>query len=247
MTGLPDLPDGEVHLWLAPLAVEPDELARFEELLSHDEGARAGRLLDRENRNRLIAGRGLLRTILGRYLEKPPAEIRFAYGEQGKPSLAGEGHHGLAFNLSHGGELLLLAVARHREVGVDLEQMRDDLPFREMAARYFASPERAELFALPPQTQLRAFYRCWTRKEAYLKGCGSGFSRPSDSFAVSLLPGHPPALIEHRDSPEEPDRWSIADVPVPPGCCAALAVTGGQPSLRNLSWTNPAKHPLIFG
>ncbi len=234
MTGLPDLTESEVHLWQATLAAEPDELACFAKLLSPDESARATRLIDPQARDRFIAGRGLLRTILGRYLAKPPAEISFAYGEQGKPSLAGE-EHGLSFNLSHADDLLLLAVARHREVGIDLEEVRADLPFREMAGRYFASRERAELFGLPPEAQLPAFYRCWTRKEAYLKGCGSGFSRPSDSFAVSLLPDHPPALIEHRPSPEEPALWYLLDVPVPPGYCAALAVTGGRPRLRSLS------------
>ncbi len=235
MSGLPNLAESEVHLWQATLAVEPVELTRFAELLSPDESARAKRLIDPLARDRFIAGRGLLRTIIGRYLESPPAEIRLVYGEQGKPSLAGEEQHGLSFNLSHAGDLFLLAVARHRNVGIDLELMQEDLPFREMAGRYFASRERTELFALPPDAQLSAFYRCWTRKEAYLKGCGSGFSHPSDSFAVSLLPDQPPTLIEHRALPEEPARWYLTDLPVPLGYCAALAMTGGRPSLRSLS------------
>jgi 4'-phosphopantetheinyl transferase len=246
MTDTPELPGNEVHLWLTTLAVEQEELVHLTGLLSPDESARAGRLLDRQARDRFIAGRGLLRTILGRYRKIPPAEVRFAYGEHGKPSLAGEPLHGLSFNLSHAGDLLLLAIGRGRDMGIDLEQVQENVPFREMAARYFAPRERAELFSLPPEAQLAAFYRCWTRKEAYLKGCGSGFTQPSGSFGVSLLTDHPPALVEHRASPYDSSQWHIRDVAVPPGYCAALAVTGELPGLRALSWTYAA-HDLIFG
>jgi 4'-phosphopantetheinyl transferase len=224
---------GEVHIWVTPLDRQSAELTRLERYLSTDERLRSDRLLHRQTRDRFVAGRGFLRETLAMYLGLQPADLRFATGEHGKPRLievAGSGQ--LCFNLSHGDDRAILAVASNCEVGIDLERIRDNLPFREMAQRFYSSRERAELFSLPEDRQLTAFFRCWTRKEAYLKGCGSGFSQPADSFDVSLLPGHPPALIEHRTSPGEASRWRLVDIPVSEGYCAALAVEGELPVIR---------------
>lgn len=232
----PELPaSGEVQVRAAPLDRPGAELARLERLLSADELARAGRLLDRLARDRFIAGRAFLRETLAGYLGEEPAAVGLAAGEFGKPCLADPEQGGrLRFNLSHAGDRLLLAVAADREVGIDLELVREGLPLLEMAERFFSPRERAELFSLPPGQLPAAFYRCWTRKEAYLKGSGSGFSQPSDGFDVSLLPGHPPALLAHRRSPAEPARWSLIDLPVPEGYRAALAAAGGTPVIRFL-------------
>jgi 4'-phosphopantetheinyl transferase len=238
VTDFPDLRENEVHAWQASLDIEPGRLARIEGILSSDEEARAERLLDRQSRDRYIAGRGLLRTILGNYLGHPPAEIRFTYGEHGKPSLAGEPREGLSFNLSHADDLMLLAVVRGREVGVDLERVQEDLPYRAMAERFLSPRERSELFSLPLELQLPAFYRCWTRKEAYLKGCGSGFSQPPDSLDVSLLHDLPAAILAHRLDPAEAARWKLMDLKVPICFMAALAVTGDAPTVRSFPVTS---------
>ncbi|MBT0654741.1 4'-phosphopantetheinyl transferase family protein [Geomobilimonas luticola] len=221
---------GEVHVWLSPLTTDDDSLARFKNMLSRDELARADRLRDRRARENFIAGRGFLRETIARYLGREPASLRFETGDQGKPRLVGNGP--LRFNVSHSGGLCLLAVTAGCDVGIDLEQRRDDLPYRDMARRYFSPHERDELFSLPDGEQLDAFYRCWTRKEAYLKGCGTGFTQPSDSFDVSLLPGSPPALLGHRTSPDAPACWKLVDIPVPDGYCASLAIEGDLPVLR---------------
>jgi 4'-phosphopantetheinyl transferase len=224
---------GEVQIWFTCLDRHSAELARLERLLSPDERARADRLLDRLTRDRFVAGRGFLRATLAEYLSVQPADLRFAAGEHGKPMLDEEaGSAPLYFNLSHADDSAILAVASDREVGIDLERVRDDLPFREMAQPFYSTRERAELFSLPEEQQLAAFFHCWTRKEAYLKGCGSGFSQPSDSFDVSLLPGHPPALLEHRAASGAASRWRIVDIPVPAGYYAALAVEGEVPVVR---------------
>lgn len=234
MTGIPDLPDNQVHVWQASLATEPGELARFEGFLSPDEEARAARFCDRQTRNRFVAGRGLLRTILGNYLDHPAAELRFTYGEHGKPSLAGEPREDLSFNLSHADDLMMLAVVRGREVGIDLERVQEELPYRAMAEQFLSPRERTELFSLPPDLQLPAFYRCWTRKEAYLKGRGSGFSHPSDSLDVSLLPDLPAAILAHRCDPAETTRWRLTDLRAPVGFMAALSVSDTSPTVCSL-------------
>ena len=227
---------GEVHIRFTSLDLQSAELTRLAQFLSTDERVRADRLLDRLTRDRFVAGRGFLRETLAKYLGLKPPDLSFAAGEHGKPRLVEEAGSGsLRFNLSHADGSAILAVAVNREVGIDLERIRDDLPFREMALRFYSSRERAELSSLPEDQQPAAFFRCWTRKEAYLKGCGRGFSQPADSFDMSLLPGHPPALLGHRTAPGEAPRWRILDIPVSEGYCAALAVEGEEPVIRYLT------------
>ena len=202
------------------------ERARLEGFLSEAELRRGARLLDPKKRDEFLVGRGLVREALAELLSVEPRAVEFREGEFGKPYLRGQRElpDGLRFNVSHAGGKLLLAVSRTCEIGVDLEEIREDLAFRPMAERYFSLREKEELFGLGPAEQLEAFYRCWTRKEAYMKGTGSGFSQPSTGFDVSLLPGEPPALLAHRVDPGEVQRWGIVDLEAGPGCCAALAV-----------------------
>jgi 4'-phosphopantetheinyl transferase len=222
---LTTLAPGEVHILFSNLNRDASDLARLERYLSTDERARAERLRSGRVRDRFVAGRGFLR-----YTGVPPEEIRFSLGNFGKPGLTSETGFGiLSFNLSHADDLAILAIAGDRELGIDLEKISEGLPYHEMARIFFSHHELEELITLPTGKQLAAFYRCWTRKEAYLKGCGRGFSQPSDSFDVSLLPGHPPALTRHLTSPDEPSKWRLIDISVPKGYWATLAVTGDSP------------------
>jgi 4'-phosphopantetheinyl transferase len=223
----------EVHLRFARLDRMGYEQTELERQLSAEELARADRLKIELARSRFVAGRAFLRETLASYLGVAAEEIRLGNGEWGKPHLAhGKGAAPLRFNLSHTAGLAVLAVSLKCEVGIDIERTSKDLPYSNIARMFFSAREKEELFSLPHQEQLAAFYRCWSRKEAYLKGCGRGFSETSDIFDVSLLPGDPPALIEHRQSPGEPARWSIIDIPVPQGFCAALAVEVSPPVIR---------------
>ncbi len=198
--------------------------------VSSDEISRADRLLDADKKNCFLACRGLLREILGGYLGIPAKEVFLAVGEHGKPYLsttAGNKEQ-LYFNLSHSGTMFLLAIAVNRDVGIDIEQLNNDISFPAMARIAFSHREQKELFDLPHHLQLAAFYRCWTRKEAYLKACGSGFAIKSSSFDVSLLPESPAVLIE----PGKPPSWLLVDISVPETYCAALAVQGSMPIIR---------------
>jgi 4'-phosphopantetheinyl transferase len=215
---------GAVEVRLLPLVREPDELARLRGFLGVEELQRGNRLIDKNRRDSFFARRGLLREVLAGCLGVKPAALKLSEGKFGKPCLDGQsGPDGIRFNSSHAGDYLLIAIAAGREVGCDLEQLRPEVEFRPMAERYYSQREREELFVLPAKEQLPAFYRCWTRKEAYLKGNGSGFSQPSTGFDVSLAAGQP-ALLCHRGNPEEIRRWEITDVEVPEGYCAALAL-----------------------
>ena len=223
---------GRVQVRLVSLCRTEAELARLKDSLSARELQRGNRFLDQARRDRFFAGRGILREMLAGFVGEEPGSVRLSEGEFGKPHLSDHLEaDSLSFNLSHAANFLLLAFATGCEVGVDLEQVRRDLQFRPMAERYFSVREQEELFSLPPGEQLDAFYRCWTRKEAYLKGTGTGFSQPSNSFDVSLLPHQPAALLAHRGSPGETARWSIKDIAMPEGFCAAVAVEGAEPEV----------------
>jgi len=227
----PTLPVGHLHLWRASLDRPADRLEEMWQSLSADERRRAGNLRLERDTWRYVAGRGILRSILGRYLAEDPGLIAFQYGQQGKPALAeGFGDAGLEFSLSHSGALALFALVHQRAVGVDLEQVRH-LPDEDaMAARFFSAEEYAAYRKLPPDQQTLAFFQCWTRKEAYLKALGDGLTRDLSSFDVSLAPGEPARLLRVVAwDPAEAGRWSLISLVPAAGFVAAVAVQGPTP------------------
>ncbi|HEX8557463.1 MAG TPA: 4'-phosphopantetheinyl transferase superfamily protein [Pyrinomonadaceae bacterium] len=231
--GAPERPraDGaEVHVWrVTPLTRPADEVAALRALLSEDEAARADRFRFERHRGHFIVARAALRRILGRYLGSPGRLLRFGYNEYGKPSLA---HPTLRFNLSHAGEVALLAVTSGREVGVDVEAIRDDVEGEKLAEHFFSPGEVETLMSLPEAARARAFFDCWTRKEAFIKALGSGLSHPLDAFDVSLAPGEPAALLRTRADSREAARWTLRELEPGEGYAAAVAVEGGGWELR---------------
>jgi 4'-phosphopantetheinyl transferase len=217
-------PDG-VHLWRARLDLAPEELARLGATLSEPELERAASLRFDRDRARFIAGRGLLRMLLARYLAAEVSDIALTEGAHGKPRLAG-GMGWLRFNLAHSEVVAVFAVTRDREVGVDLERIRCDLRIDEVARHFYSARERADLAGLAEGDRLRAAFDCWTRKEAYLKAVGTGLALPLDGFDVTLRPGEPVRLDRHEMNAADPRSWSLHAFDAGPGYAAAVAVEG---------------------
>lgn len=211
------LATGEVHVWRLALDQPESVLAEFRETLEADELERAGRFHFDRHRNHFIAGRGGLRNVLARYLAVKPEELRFSYGTYGKPALVGEL---LRFNVSHSHDVALVAVAADRDVGVDVEHIRADFATEDIARRFFSRLEVAAFNALPTGEQVAAFFRCWTRKEAYIKAIGRGLSEPLDAFDVTLVPGEAAALL--RATGQDVSRWSMFDIDAGPDYAGAL-------------------------
>lgn len=218
------LPPDAVHVWRAPLPAPSGDIPRLAQLLSTDETERAGRIRFEKNRNGFIFARGTLRILLGAYLGLSPAELRFAYSAQGKPSLAFPEDCTLTFNLSDTDGMVVFAFARERRLGIDVEKVRLDFEVGPIAERFFSFAELLALRNVPEEHRHEAFFRCWTRKEAYIKAIGEGLSHPLHRFDVSLLPGATAALLSTRPDPAEVHRWLLRDIPVTPGHVAALAV-----------------------
>jgi len=229
------LTPGAVHLWRASLDVAATaRVTRLERTLAPDERERAARYRFARDRVRYIVARGTLRAILGHYLDLDPAGLRFVYGHQGKPALTPEHGRDISFNLSHAGDVALYAITRGRRVGVDVEQVVPDVADSTVPEHTFSPREAAVLRALPLHEQTAAFFRCWTRKEAYVKALGAGFSLDLTSFDVSLAPGDPPALLATRPDPTEAVHWSLHDIDVGSGYTATLAVEGHGLAVTNI-------------
>ena len=241
---LPKLQRDQIHVWRVPLNQNPDRISEFKKILSPDERARADRFHFEKDRNQFIESRAALRILLSQYLNIAPKELTFAFGNHGKPALGnGLGNRGLRFNLSRRDGLALMAFANDREIGVDVELVRADLPVFEIAEVSFSETELAVLRGLPQSLQTAGFYNCWTRKEAYIKALGEGLSFPLKQFDVSLTPGDAARLIEvRRDIPsndknlDEVDRWTLQDLSVSDGYVGAIAFEGSEVSVICDDW-----------
>jgi 4'-phosphopantetheinyl transferase len=225
----------EVHVWRLPLDSPGAVLEPLATTLRPEERARAEKFFFDRDRNAYIAARGVLRQLLSRYLGCPPSELQFGYESRGKPFLASpSSKRPLNFNVAHSRDIALLAFSAGPPVGVDVEFIRSDISSEEIAVRYFAPQEVAELLALAPEQRPEAFFLGWTRKEAYVKALGDGLQIPLASFCVSLTPGQP-ATLESADS----SRWTLRNLSPGPGYAGALVAEGKNWTLRCFAWQPP--------
>jgi 4'-phosphopantetheinyl transferase len=235
---LNDLSDAAVHIWAASLDVPPERLATLAATLSDDERHRAVQFRRHWLSARYVAGRGQLRELLGGYLEVPPRVIEFAYDAHGRPRIARPNHHpSLHFNVTHSSSLALYAVSLISRVGIDVEEKRSFADMAPIARQNFSAAELRSLDAEPPADYVAAFYRCWTRKEAYLKATGNGLSTPLDSFDVSVAQRDPPALLRVEGDDGAPQRWAIVHQEPTSRFVGALAVETPHPDVH--FWWRP--------
>jgi 4'-phosphopantetheinyl transferase len=226
-----ELENGAIDVWRAPLDVSVDIISRFSALLSRDEKQRAGRFRFAAHRRRFIASHGFLREILGCYLGVFPGEIVFSVNAWGKPGLMDKSS-GLEFNLSHTGELAMIAITGEREIGIDVESTKRPCEIQKIAGRFFTPNEADAIKKLPPERQRKAFFACWTRKEAFLKAKGCGMSIPLDQFEVSVIPENAPVLLKTAWDPDERFKWTLFDIDNMDDYTAAVAVGGKVFAIR---------------
>jgi len=228
------LSDNEVHVWRAMLDLPLSHMHILEQTLADNERTRAQQFRFQKDRIHFIVARGILRTILGRYLAQEPAVLRFSYNKYGRPDLVGEADSGLSFNVTHSHGMAMYAVTRKREIGIDLEYISMNIDCEQIAQHFFSPYEVNMLRAVPLQRQHEAFFYCWTRKEAYIKARGMGLSLSLSDFDVSLTPGTPAALLNIREEGQNVSEWSLLDLSFDADYAAALAVKG--PPFRLQCW-----------
>lgn len=224
----PDLSTDEVHVWRFVLQPTPLDTTP----LSAAERRRGERFRSPVHRERYLASRAILRSTLSRYLDVAPSDVPIEVRDSGKPYVP---RTNLEFNLSHSGDLAVMAISQTRPVGVDVERMRRTIGYQRLARRFFSDREIAVLEAMPGSVRSAAFFRIWTRKEAYLKATdvdlGPGLPSSLARFTVAGMRHGTIASVEVPAYPDERDRWVLIDIDVAPGHVGALAVKG-RPRVR---------------
>lgn len=219
---------GIIDVWWCDLRKSsPADHAAWKQSASADDRRRAERFRFPADGERFLAGRGLLRTLLGGYVGERPEELRFACDENGKPRLPDAD---IRFNLSRTEDAILIGFSRGPDLGVDVERVKDGYTGEEIAGKFFAPSEVAALTALPESSRSEAFFRVWTAKEAYLKARGDGLGYPLDAFAVPVGGSSPARLRWHRE-PSETGRWWLVPLTPSDGFVATIAVEGCLPEL----------------
>ena len=226
----PLLSDDEIHVWCVELDAA-GEVAVLAACLSAEESERASGLLTGTHQRRFVVARGMLRQLLGLYLDQDPGAVAFSRGAHGKPFLQKGGLH---FNVSHSHEMALYAIARNREVGIDVEWPRPQVAHEQIAARFFSLEEQEALAQVPDEARQAAFYNIWTRKEAYVKARGDGIAAGLGTFAVSL--GAEAALLRSDEGRDEVERWKLIALEPADGYVAALCGAGVDWQVQGWRW-----------
>jgi len=223
------LQDDLVHVWQRRLAADPISLECGNPVLSDEEHERASRFQVQNARDAFVLTRSALRVLLGAYLGQSPQSVQFQVTKYGKPFL--DPAHALHFNVSHTDGLALLAFAQKRRVGIDVEKIRPQPDALKLAHRFFSAKEWKQLENLRAEELTAGFFRCWSRKEAYIKARGEGLSLPLSQFdvAVEARPGQ--ILLETRPDAAEARQWLLRDVPMGSGYAAAVAVSALESQL----------------
>jgi 4'-phosphopantetheinyl transferase len=226
----------EVHVWRAWLDLPPLEIVSIKVTVSNTEMERAEKFHFQNDRNRFIAAHSYLRQVLARYLDLEPDEICYTYNEHGKPELD-PGFDQLRFNLSHSKSVGLIAVTMKSRIGVDVELIKHNKDIKQIAQRFFSPGEIEQLLNQPDSQHDEAFFRCWTRKEAYLKALGVGMLIPLNQFEVDFAPGVPPRIKHTVGKESEAARWSLYHINPKEKYIGALAVEGKSAEIRFFQMT----------
>ncbi len=218
------LEQNQVHIWRVNIdnpTLNLDDL--FSDVLSDDERKRVDRLKSEKDKRRFIVSRGLLRENLGNYIGTEPSDITFTYNKYGKPDLKPEHNQGnIKFNVSHSANLAIYAISQNREVGIDLEYIREVRTADKIIKRFFTQQETDFYYSQPEDKKKLAFFTLWTRKEAYSKARGMGIGLPSKEFDLNLAPT---TVISTTDMKTE-SKWSLVDIEIDEDYLAALATEG---------------------
>lgn len=193
-----------------------------------------------KDRDKFVAARGLLRTILSRYLGKDPEKLHFCYGPYGKPALCSDSNSDshkdkLCFNVSHSDKLALYAIAVDQELGIDLERVRTNLDCAAIAQHYFLPAETTALLALSPSYRREAFFQVWTCKEAYAKARGGAVFQALSQVEVSFGPGEATKLVRINGVQAATD-WSLLTINLAPNYVAALVMPGRKQQIKYWQW-----------
>ncbi len=214
-----------VDVWLTSTDPGEEQVQKYKKLLSATEIARADKFVPGHKRREYIITRGVLKQVLSRVTGLDASGLDFSYGDHGKPYLdINRAGKNIAFNVSHSHGMALVAITLGGRLGVDVEKIRPELDWLDLAERYFSASEYQALSKCPNDSSLMSFFTCWTRKEAFVKAVGDGIARGLSEFDVSIDPDESAGLLNIRWQGEDAAEWSIKNIPIHGDYVAALAV-----------------------
>ncbi len=209
----------DVQIWGIWLTAPDSVVGQYQLLLSVDERQRSDRFGSAKLKSLYVLSRSGLRILLGHYLNSSPEKIELTHRPNGKPELRSAVP--LRFNVSHSGQMAVYAFTVGCELGIDIEELRPLEDAEAIAARHFSNAEISELRSLEGEERNLAFFRCWTRKEAYLKAIGEGLTVPLDLFQVTLLPETPARLVHIGGDIAAAGDWIFHNLDMAPGYVGA--------------------------
>lgn len=201
------LKPNEVHIWAINKKEHINKLPLYWDILNTSEKEKAAKFRFESDHNCAVISRGILKNILGNYLNKTPKNIEFKLGEYGKPTLKETSD--IEFNISHSKDSIVMAFTQKNKIGIDVEYTKKDIEVKKIASHFFAEEEVTSLLALKESYHKQAFYNCWTRKEAFIKALGCGLSFPLDKFVVSLDCSKEAQLIATKWDKKEKEKWFL--------------------------------------
>lgn len=225
----------EIHVWHTDLGISVQTVDRLLGVLDSGEQARAARFLAADARRQYVISHVFLRIALSQYLQLAAQNICFGATGNGKPELIGGS--GLCFNLSHTEGTAAIVIARNRRVGIDVEKIRGNLSPLELATRFFSAEEREWLRSQPAPEQLAAFFSCWTAKESYIKAVGEGLAMSLTGFAIVPKIGTARLELNIYGQPEESKKWTVWQLELKAGTCAAIAAERDDVAIRIGEWS----------
>ncbi len=210
-----DIAPDEVHVWTAPLSVDDHRMDEMLSRLSPGEQNRVGTLIEERAVRQYIVSRAMQRQILASYVGASPSEIRFGYVAMGKPTLAHPNEIGLTFNTTHSGDLVIIAVTVHRDVGVDVEQVRSIPRALRVSKRVYSADEHERLTSLPADRLDKEFLSIWVKREGTAKARGDSVWRGLASWKGGELENTPARLA-----------WKVEYLDLGPGFIGVVVANG---------------------
>jgi 4'-phosphopantetheinyl transferase len=222
---------GHIIVWVAHISQAQDSLHFLDPFLDAHDRERVARFRFPADKARFVLGRAMLRKCLGHFLEQAPESVELAYTEKGRPVLPHDER--IQFSISHTQDLVAVALTDGASIGIDLEAVSPHLDLFELAERVFSAEDLATFQAHPAHEKLAAFYRAWTRKEAYLKARGEGIAEGLQQICVSMAPQEVLSVQDKRHDCET-KRWHLVSLPLPGGYAGTVAC---DDMTRNLEGT----------
>lgn len=220
-----EINDNKVHIWtIITSDISIIEHQKYFDLLSKDEKLRTSKFRFAKDRKTYVVARGVLRILSGYYLNENSEEIKFEYEKFGKPKY--KNHTNLKFNVSHSGNIIIIGFVKEYELGVDIEYLKRGFDVLDIAENFFSRKEIKALHEIEKEDRIRAFFRCWTRKESFIKAEGRGLLFPLDKFSVTLDNDLEVSLIETHWNENEKDEWSLFSFIPYKDYIAAISVKG---------------------